>query len=205
MFGFGRPSRGQTALFRIENSSLFQKNELSPIEFGGEITKLGIQFSMGQFEDYVSREKSTDVEVEFMKKVQINPGFLQLVIANLITASFHCYARVLLHAKSEVIKEMEEGIAMGLRSAMPRLDEDLIEHHRNIVIGFSTAIEREIENIEEESSVSLLVRYVSHFYLSDKANETHKIYGGLSEQISGLGSKFMGICQNNFQLQLITK
>ena len=198
-------SSPKMTFFKVGNSSLFQKNELSPIEFGREITRLGFQFGVSQFGEYISRESPSALEDTFLKNVQSNPGFLQLLFTNLITGAFHCYAKNLLHADAEVLKDVENGISDELRSTMSAgLSDDLIENHKLITLSFSIAVEREIMSIEEDASTNLLIKYASDFYLTENAEAIHQDPRGLSEYLSGLGSRFMAICQDNFQLQIIT-
>ncbi|WP_424191526.1 hypothetical protein ACMYR3_09250 [Ampullimonas aquatilis] len=190
--------------FKVGNSSIFQKNELLPIEFGREIARLGFQFGISQCGEYISREAPSLLEETFLKNVQSNPGFLQLLFTNLITGAFHCYAKVLLHADAEVLKDVESGIVDELCSTMPWLSKDLIQNHKLITLNFSIAIEREIKSIEENSSTNLLIQYASDFYLTENARAIHQALRGLSEYLSGLGSRFMAICQDDFQLQIIS-
>lgn len=77
-------------MFIVGSSALFSKTRLTPNEFGREITRLGFAFGVEQFERYRQVDDAGQEDLRLLKEVKLNPGFMQLMYANLITGAFLC-------------------------------------------------------------------------------------------------------------------
>jgi len=190
------------AIFIIRNSSLFSKKKLIPIEFGREITRLGFKFGLLQFEDYQGSQEISIEDQQLLIEVNRNSGYIQLLYSNLVTGAFLCYAKVILNASNEVIAEITIGILEELRSTMPEMSNEILEDHKIITTNFCLAIEREIREIEENSSLSYFFHGIGNFYTALQYNEESRMPIGLLNSLIGLGSRIMAICQNDFQISM---
>jgi hypothetical protein len=202
MFGFGKPKLLPGSIFVVGNSSLFSKRQLTPTEFGREITRLGFRFGVAQFGQYSSAQDISAADRRLLQEVNRNPGIAQLLWANLITGAFLCHAKLVLSAPADVIAEVEAGGLAELRSTMPGMSEQVYENHKDITANFAVAIEREMQHVEENCSLSLLFRYINDFYPELHAGHAAAIPTGLSSFIVGLGSRFVAFSQRDFQLSL---
>lgn len=202
MFGFSKPKPPQGPLFVVGNSSLFSKKQLTPTEFGREITRLGFQFGVAQFEQYRSAQDVSAEDTRLLREVGRNPGIIQLLWANLITGAFLCHAKVVLAAPANVVAEIEAGVLAELRSTMPGMGEKVLKDHTDITANFAIAIQLELQEVEENSSLSLLFRYINDFYPELYLGGTLSVPSGLSSFIVGLGSRFVAVCQKDFQLSM---
>lgn len=188
--------------FVIGKSSVFSKKRLTPSEFGREITRLGFRCGVAEFEHY---QKAHDISAEdqfLLNKVNCNPGLIQLLYANLITGAFLCYANILLHASDDVLDQIKIGILAELRSTMSELSEEIHEYHKDAIVNFSLAIEREVRELEEDSSLSLIFRYIIDFYPALQFDDESIMPSGMYNTLTGIGSRFMAACQNDFQISL---
>jgi hypothetical protein len=189
-------------IFIVGSSSLFSKTRLTSHEFGIEITRLGFRFGVEQFERYQKTPGAGAGDLRLLTVVGRNPGLMQLLFANLITGAFLCYAKFILKASDKTVSEVEAGVLSELRSTMHGMSEGILENHVDITVNFSIAIERELLEVEENSSRVLFFRYVHDFYPDAGIGTEGTPSGGLPKLISGLGSRFMAICQDNFKLAL---
>jgi hypothetical protein len=105
--------------------------------------------------------------------------------------------------QNPVLKDLENGIKLGFLSINLEFSFDLIEYHKLVTLNFSIAIEREIMEIEDDSSTNLFSEYATDFYLKENPELVHQTSLELSKYLSGLGTRFMAVSQNNFQLQII--
>jgi len=200
MFGFGMSRSASAITFVVGNSALFSKKELSPVEFGREIARLGLKFGVAQFSQY---EKATDLDrtdQALLQEARKNPGIIQLLYGNLVAGSFLCFAKAVLRAPPETILEVESGILAGLRGLMPGMSQKIIEDHKDITANFAVAVEREITEIEANSSLNLLLKYIVDFYPNMQL--PNHIPGGFVSFINGLGSRFVAICLNDWKITL---
>jgi len=194
MFGFGRST---SPIFHIGNSSLFLKKDLTPDEFGREAVRLGFRFGVLHADEYLSSGGQAPGDIALISKAKLNPGMMQLLFANLVSGAFYCYAKVLLRVSPSVLQTVEVGMLSALTTTMPALGKQMSERHKLIIIGFANALEGQIRGAEPDPSAVLLIKYVCDFYLSDQYMHLPEI---LAERLSGFGSKFMAICQNDFRL-----
>ena len=81
MLGFFKSNASSGPVFVVGSSSLFSKNELAPSEFGREITRLGFNFGIAQFEMYQNANSASPLDVLFLRDVVKNPGLVQLLYA----------------------------------------------------------------------------------------------------------------------------
>ncbi len=202
MFGFSKPKPQQGPLFVVGKSSLFSKKQLTPAEFGREITRLGFQFGVAQFDRYRSAQDVSAEDIRLLQDVGRNPGIIQLLWANLITGAFLCHAKLLLAAPANVVAEIEAGVLAELRSTMPGMSEKVLKDHTDITANFAIAVEREMQQVEENSSLLLLFRYINDFYPELYSGGMPSVPSGLSSCIVGLGSRFVAVCQSDFQLSM---
>jgi hypothetical protein len=199
MFGFGRSKSSSAPMFIVGSSTLFSKTRLTPNEFGREITRLGFAFGVEQFEQYRQAGDASQEDLRLLKGVEQNPGFMQLLYANLITGALLCYAKVALQTSVEIVDEVEAGILSELRSTMPAMSEKLLNDHKHITANFAIAIEREVREVEEDASLALFLGYINDFYPGITSGK-QAVPSGLVSRLTGLGSRFMAICQNKFNL-----
>lgn len=202
MFGFGKQKPAPGCIFVVGKSSLFSKKQLNPTEFGRDITQLGFKFGIAQFEQYRSAQDISASDKRLLQEVGRNPGIIQLLWANLITGAFLCHAKLVLSAPTDVVAEVEAGVLAELRSTMPGMSEQVHENHKDITANFAVAIEREMRQVEENCSLSLLFRYINDFYPELHGGHEAAIPSGLSSFIVGLGSRFVAVSQRDFQLSL---
>lgn len=200
MFAFGRSKSPSGPIFVIGNSSLFSKKQLTPTEFGREITRLSFMLGIEQLEHYQkARDISTD-DLRLLKEVGRNPGIMQLLYVNLMTGAFLCYAKVVLEAPDETLVEIESGVLSELRSTMPGFSEDILDGHKNITVSFSIAIGREILQIERDASISLFFSYFNHYYPEFDSGGGSAVPSGLFRSLTGFGSRVVASCQDIFQI-----
>ena len=202
MFGFSKPKPPQGSLFVVGRSSLFSKKQLTPTEFGREIARLSFQFGIAQFEQYKSAQDVSAEDTRLLREVGRNPGIIQLLWANLITGAFLCYAKLVLAAPANVVAEIEAGVLAELRSTMPSMGENVLKDHAHITANFAIAVQREMQQVEENSSLSLLLRYINDLYPELYPSDVPSVPSGLSSFIVGLGSRFVAVCQTDFQLSM---
>ena len=201
MFGFGQLKSPPSPVFLVGNSSLFSKKQLTPTDFGREITRLSLMLGATQLEFYQNGCTLSPDDVRLLKLVGSNPGIMQLLYANLIAGAFLCYARLVLQVPEENIAEVESGVLSELRSTMAKIfPEEILEYHKNITVGFSNAIEFEVQENEKEVSSPLFFRYVKDVYPEFDAGDNYIVPSGLFMSLTGLGSRILAMCQNNFQL-----
>lgn len=201
MFGFGNLRSPSGPIFVVGNSSLFSKKQLTPTDFGREITRLSITLGGTQLEFYQNGCALDSDDVRLLKLVERNPGGMQLLYANLIAGAFLCYARLMLRVPEKNIAEVESGVLSELRSTMAKIfPEEILEYHKNITVSFSKAIECEIQQNETDFSPPLFFRYVNDVYPEFDAGGGAIVPSGLFMSLTGLGSRILAMCQNNFQL-----
>ena len=165
MLGFGRIA---APTFRVGNSSLFTKNDLTPDEFGREIVRLGFRFGISHADDYLSSGGRTPGDIALISKAKLNPGMMQLLFANLVSGAFYCYAKVLLRVSPSFLQTVEEGMLSALATMMPALGKQMSEHHKLVIVGFANALEGQIRGADPDPSAVLLIQYACDFYLSDQ-------------------------------------
>lgn len=200
MFGFAKQSQPGMPTFEVGSSSLFEKNRMTPMEYGREITRLGFSFALGQFDKYLSAKDHSSEDRRLLEQVKRNPGLMQLLYANLLTAGFLCHAKMLLRINDIVNTEVESGIYEELKNKMPGMTESIYATHRDIIVNFAAAIEREMNGIEDNSSVKLLQSYVAHFYPQVGFSRDGPMPTALHSFIVGLGSRFVAVCQGDFKI-----
>ncbi len=196
MFGINRPA------FIVGSSSLFSKKRLTPVEFGREATRLGFSFGVAQFGQYQSAGSKSQADVRLLNEVRRNPGIMQLLFSNLVAGAFLCHARMSLRATEKVSAEVEEGVLVQLRSTMPQMSPHVLQNHKDITVNFAIAIEREMRQIEAESSTSLLLSYINDLYPEFGSGVASALPSGLFAVVSGLGSRFAAVCQDDFKITL---
>jgi hypothetical protein len=202
MFGFGKPKPSQGSVFVVGKSALFSQRQLTPIEFGRDIARLGFKFGVAQFDQYRNADDISAADAHLLREVGRNPGLIQLLWANLVTGAFLCHTKLVLSAPASVVSQVEAGVLAELQSTMPSMSEQVHQNHKDIAANFAIAIEREMLQVEENSSLSLLCRYIDDFYPDVYAGGEATVPSGLSSFIVGLGSRFVSVCQNDFQLSL---
>ena len=149
-----QPNQIKSKKFIIGDAQLFSKETLTPYEFGRDIANLGLNFGMAQLDHYKSTKDTTPEDAEILQKINSNPGFAQLLWFSLITGSFLCYAKLLLAAPNETLHEVISGINDFTHELMQGIPDNTIKNQVQITINFSIAIEREVLQLEEKSSVS---------------------------------------------------
>jgi hypothetical protein len=173
------------------------KKDLTPDDFGREVVRLGFRFGVFHADDYLSTGGQTPGDIALIEKAKSNPGMMQLLYANLVSGAFYCYAKVLLRVSPAVLTTVEAGMLSALIETMPALGREMSEHHKLIITGFARAIESQIRGTEPDPSALLLIQYACDFYLSDQYKHLPET---LAERLSGFGSTFMAICQDDFRL-----
>jgi hypothetical protein len=202
MFGFGKKQPQSAPAFVVGSSSLFTKNRLTPSEFGREATRLGFSFALAQFQQYKNADDLSVLDIRLLKEVACNPGIMQLLYANLITGGFLCHAKMILHVNESVASEIEDGVLTELRATMPGIGDEILVSHKTITANFAIAIEREIRNIEPDSTISLMHNYITHFYPEALLAGRSELPSSLRSFIIGLGSRFVAVCQGDFKISL---
>lgn len=201
MFGFGRSQSSSGPFFVVGHQSVFSKKQLTPTEFGREITRLSFNFGIEQFEYHQMSCNISPEDARLLKEVERNPGLMQLLYTNLKIGAYLCYAKVVLRVPDETIAEVESGVLSALRSTMPGMSEIILEDQKNIAASFSTAIGRELLQIEKDASLLLFFRYVNHFYPAFDASGGTTVPSGLSGSLMGLGTRIVGMeCQDHLQI-----
>lgn len=199
MFGFSRKQSSANPTFVVGNSSLFSKKQLSPTNFGREITQVSFNFGLDVFDHYQNSPDLSSDDLRLLKEVEGNPGIMQLLFVNLITGAFLCYAKLLLKVPDEIVSEVENGVLTELRSKMPGFNEDVLEDHKKFTTSFSIAIEREVLQIEKGASISLFLSYVNHFYPEFGSGKAD-VPSGLFKSLTGYGSRVMSLCQDQLKI-----
>ena len=202
MFGFGKKQPQPGTAFLAGSSSLFSKNRLTPSEFGREATRLGFSFALAQFKQYQDADDLSAQDIRLLKEVARNPGIMQLLYANLITGGFLCHAKMILQANKSTTSEIEDGVLTELRSTMPGIGNEILVSHKDITANFAVAIEREMRNIEPDSTISLMRNYVTHFYPEALVASNSELPNALRSFILGLGTRFVAVCQGDFKISL---
>ncbi len=200
MFGFGKKSQLGSPIFEVGSSSLFAKNRMAPKEYGREMTRLGFSFALAQFDEYLNAKDHSSEDRRLLEQVTQNPGLMQLLYANLITAGFLCHAKMILRVDDIVNTEVESRIYEELKNTMPGMTDSIYATHRDITANFATAIAREVTGVDENSSVSLLQSYVAYFYPQVGFSQDDPMPTALHSFIVGLGSRFVAVCQGDFKI-----
>lgn len=201
MFGFGRSKSPSGPYFVVGHQSVFSKQQLTPTEFGQEITRLSFNFGVEQFEYHQTSCNISPEDTRLLKAVGSNPGLIQLLYTNLRIGANLCYAKVVLRVPDEIMAEVESGVLSALRSTMYGMDETLIKDQKNIASSFSIAIGRELLQLEKDASLLLLFRYVNHFYPEFDASGEAAVPRGLYASLTGLGTRIVAIeCQDHFKI-----
>lgn len=201
MFGWLKSS--SSPLFVVGNTSLFTKKQLTPNDFGREIFRLSLRLGVSQFDFYQNGCVLSPDDVRLLKLVGHNTGSMQSLYASLIAGSFLCYAKLLLRVPEINITEIESGFLSELKLEMAKIfSAEQLMNHKNIMVSFSKALESEMKQDATDSILpQLFFRYVYDYYPEfNNGVEFKFIPSGLSESLTGLGSRMMAICQNNFQL-----
>lgn len=201
MFGFGRAKSSSGPYFVVGHQSVFSKKQLTPAEFGQEITRLSFKFGIEQLEYYQASCNISPEDTRLLKEVGNNPGIMQLLYMNIRTGAYLCYAKVILRVPEETMAEVESGILSALRSTMHGLEEIFIEDQMNTAASFSTAIGREVLQIEKDASLLLFFHYVNHFYPAFDTSEGVTVPSVLYSSLTGLGTRIMAMeCQDHFKI-----
>lgn len=188
-----------TPIFIIgESTSLFSKKHLNPNEFGREITRLGFRMGVDEYGRYLNNPLNTPGDQHLIDVVNLNPGFIQLLYANLITGAFLCYAKALLHAPDNVVNDIKKGIVSELQATMPEMNTEILLNHTKITEDFALVIERELKEIEDNSSVIYFLKGITSFYQSITFSEDSTFPRILFSSLDGYGSRVMAVCQNDF-------
>lgn len=200
MFGFGKQSQPRGPTFEVGSSSLFAKNRMTPKEYGREMTRLGFSFALAQFDEYLNAKDHSSEDRRLLEQVKRNPGLMQLLYANIVTAGFLCHAKMLIRVNQIVNTEVESGIYEELKNKMPGMTDSIYATHRDITANFAIAIEREMNGIDDNSTVNLLQSYVAHFYPQVGFSKDDPMPTALHSFIVGLGSRFVAVCQGDFKI-----
>lgn len=200
MFRFGNKKSLQGPTFVVGSSSLFVKNQMTPTEYGREMIRLGFSFALAQVDEYRKTDDHSIEDTLLLTAVSRNPGPFQSLYVDLVSAGFLCHAKMFLGIGQLVISEIEVGILDEFRTRMTGFDESTPTTHRDITANFALAIEREIRKIDMNSSVDLLVKYLAHFYPNSELSEASAMPSALHSFILGLGSRFVGVCHDNFKI-----
>lgn len=200
MFGFGRSKSPSGPVFVVGNSSLFSRKQLTPSDFGREITRISFELGINAFEHYQNSPNLSSDDLHLLEEVGRNPGIMQLLYVNLITGAFLCYAKLILNASDEIVAEIENGVLTELRSKMPGFSEDILDDHKKFTTSFSIVIGREVLQVEKGASISLFFIYFNHFYPEFDSGGGSAVPSGLFRSITGHGSRVMALCQDDFQI-----
>lgn len=199
MFGFGRSKSPSGPVFVVGNSSLFSRKQLTPSDFGREITRISFELGIDAFEHYQNSPNLSSDDLLLLEEVGRNPGIMQLLFVNLITGAFLCYAKLILKVPDEIVAKVENGVLAELRSKMPGISEDIVDDHKKFTTSFSIVIGREVMQIERDASISLFFSYLNHFY-PEFGSSGAAVPRGLFRSLTGYGSRVMASCQNDFQI-----
>jgi hypothetical protein len=202
MFGFGKKPQLGGPTFEVGSSSLFAKNRMTPKEYGREMTRLGFIFALDQFDQYLNAKDHSPEDRRLLEQVTQNPGWMQLLYADLVAGGFLCHAKMILRTTDIVNAEVESGIYEELKSKMPGMSNSNHTAQRDITANFATAIEREMTRIDENSSVNLMQGYIVHFYPQIGFSQSDPMPTALHSFIFGLGSRFVAVCQGDFKISL---
>lgn len=201
MFGFGRSKSPSGPYFVVGHQSVFSKQQLTPTEFGQEITRLSSIFGIQQFEYHQTSCNISPEDSRLLKEVGCNPGLIQLLYTNLRIGANLCYAKVVLRVPDETMGEVESGVLSAWRSTMRGMDEIIIEEQKNMAVSFSTAISRELLQLEKDASLLLFFRYVNLFYPEFDASGGATVPRGLYRSLKGLGTRMAAMeCQDYFKI-----
>lgn len=204
MFGFSWSKSPSGPYFLVGNQSVFSKQQLTPTEFGQEVTRLSFNFGIDQFEYHQTSCNISPDDVRLLKVIRSNPGLIQLLYTNLRIGANLSYAKVVLRVPDEIMVEIESGVLSALRSSMQGMDEILIEDQKNIAINFSTAIGREILQVERDASLLLFSYYISHFYPEFDSGGGATLPLGLYGSLTGLGTRMTAIeCQDFYKITYV--
>ena len=150
---------------KVNNSTIFSKTEMRPIEFGQNAVEHGFKFGMGSYADYMAQSSQSISDQSLQKLVSRNPGFLQLLYSNLYSGAYYGFLKLALKADESVLASTVEGIKVQLRLKMAPVDEHAIENHKLIVIQFGDAIIDEVTDKAIDTSVSAFIHYALSFYV----------------------------------------
>jgi hypothetical protein len=200
MFGFGKPKTSKDPKFIVGSSTLFIKNQLTPFEYGLEVVRLSFSFALAQLQAYRGVDDHSQTDTVLLTTVSRNPGPMQLLYVDLVAGGFLCHARMVLRIEESISAEVEAGILAALRAKMEGLDELTISSHSDITANFAVAIEREMTGIERDSTVSLLKKYIIHYYPNSGLTAESELPSALNSFIVGLGTRFVAVCQRDFRI-----
>ena len=201
MFGFEKESKTNQVIFRVGKSSLFAKTELLPKEFGMELLRLSFTFGIEQANQYLASQTANETDAYLKAKVAKNPGFFQLMFVNLLAGAFYCYVHSGLRASNDVLDEVRSGVLTRFLETMSGISESVINEQLIYIGNFSIVLEREMRQVEENASLKLFLQYIYDFYFDDQPNGL-PLPAALIERVTGLGSRFAAICQNDWRLSL---
>lgn len=203
MFGFGKTPIQIGPTFVVGSSSLFPKNRLTPNEYGREIARLGFMFASQQLRQYRDAEDHDENDTRLLTTVSYNPTPMECLYSDLAIGGFLCHAIMILKVNKAVAVSIEAGIFDTLTSRLDGWDDWTITTHKDIAANFAIAIEREMSNIEKNSTITLMRQYIDEFYPTLKMSITEGLPTALQSFIFGLGSRFVVLCEDDFKISFI--
>lgn len=190
-------------IFKIGEHSLFKGEFLSPKEFGKETARLGLAFGDAQTKGFFEQQSKQAPNNEFLAAAKQNQDFFILTLSALISGAFTCYSQLLLNASNNTTKNFMEGIAEGTKELLPSLSDNSLSWYVSMISSFSELLLNEVAQKTEDASTKLFIESVSEFYNSEGINENLRVPEALKEYLSGLGSRFMAVCQDEFKITIV--
>lgn len=190
-------------IFKIGEPSLFKGEFLSPKEFGKEIARLSLAFGDAQAENFFEQQAQKDTGNTFIITAKKNQDFFTLTLSALICGAFTCYSQLILNASHDSTKNFMESLSEGTKEFLPSLSESALTWYVRMVSSFSSLLMSEVTQENENASANLFIESVGAFYNPDNTDENMQPPEELREYLSGLGSRFMAVCQDEFKISIV--
>ena len=105
MFGFwSKPLSGP--LFEIGKQSVFSKKQLTPKEFGLDITRLSFDTGISTLEGFQTSSGNGLEDARLLSEIANNPGLMQLLMTNLTIGGYLSFVKFVLKVPEETIDGM---------------------------------------------------------------------------------------------------
>lgn len=175
---------------------------LTAIDFGQEAARLGQVFGFGQYEKYLERQAESNPNSPFLKIVQEEPNFLIMQFGALMTGAILGYVNVILKPEKRVFDE----VLIGARLKIQDLYSEQSESVQNFLVEqtfiFTHLLIDEVREVAPDASLKRLCEDAGTFYRNKSGKDDLEVPAALAQYVSGLGSRFMAVCDSDFKIKL---
>lgn len=190
-------------IFRVGDASLFKGEFLSAKEFGKEIARLGLSFGDAQSKAFFEQQEKRNPKAAFLIAAKENQDFFILTFSALICGAFTCYSQLLLKASEASIKGIRDGLVEGTGEILPGLSDNVMSVYVGMTIRFSSLLLKETAQESVNDSTNYFIESVAEYYKAKSSDEELEPPKELREYLSGLGSRFMAVCQDEFKISIV--